>query len=263
MNIIYLSHGGGPLPLLEDPDHQPLVTSLQALAGHLPRPSAIVLISAHWEAQMPSITCGKHPELIYDYSGFPQAAYQIEYPCSGSPALAEKLQCALIQGGFEVNAEAHRGFDHGMYVPLKIMYPAADIPCVQLSLLESLNAEQHLSLGKALRNLEWANLLVIGSGASFHNISAFFAGDPQLNHKNGAFMEFLLDTLGSSAITESERWQRLAHWKQAPYAEYCHPREEHLLPLHVCYGLAGKAYEACAEVTVSGCKSAIFHWQTS
>lgn len=249
------------MPLLGDPGHRQLVTSLQDLAGRIPRPSAILLISAHWEAPVATITNGELPELIYDYSGFPEAAYHIQYPCPGSPELADQLYDALRSANIQVNLNDYRGYDHGMFVPLKIMYPGADIPCIQLSLLDSLDSEQHLSLGQALQSVEWENLLVIGSGASFHNLNAFFSHDPKLNEKNQQFMEWLRDTLSSELLSDAERRQQLAQWKNAPFAEYCHPREEHLLPLHVCYGMAGTTYRDYVEVTISGCKSAMFVWQ--
>lgn len=260
MNIVYVSHGGGPLPLLGDPDHAELIQSLQALAGSLPKPAAILLISAHWEATVATVTSGKNPGLIYDYAGFPEAAYRVQYSCQGSPLLAQRIQAAILSAGLQAKTDEQRGFDHGMFVPLKIMYPKGDIPCVQLSLLDSLDGEQHLALGRALQHIEWKDLLVIGSGASFHNINAFFAGDANLNTNNRQFMASLRDTLCNGSLSETERWQKLARWKTLPYADYCHPREEHLLPLHVCYGLAGRACDKYDEITISNCKSALFKW---
>lgn len=132
-------------------------------------------------------------------------------------------------------------FDHGLFVPLTIMYPDADIPCVQLSLLNTLVPAEHIKIGQALQTLDYDNLLVIGSGFSFHNMKAFFAPDTsESKPMNESFKNWLFTTCSSSEIDEEHRSQRLAQWTDAPAARFCHPREEHLLPLHVCYGLAGR-----------------------
>lgn len=181
-NILFISHGGGPMPLLGDPGHREMVERLQEITGKLPRPSAILLISAHWEATVPTITSGAHPELIYDYYGFPPASYEIQYPSPGEPVLAEKVKQALEMAGLPAKLNDQRGYDHGMFVPLKIMYPEADIPVVQLSLVHTLDAATHLAVGQALQALDYDKLLVIGSGFSFHNMRAFFAPDLSLIH---------------------------------------------------------------------------------
>jgi len=125
------------------------------------------VISAHWEERVPTITAQGSPPLIYDYFGFPPEAYTITYPAPGNPALAQALYGALEEEGFTPKLDTHRGFDHGLFVPLKIMYPNADIPCVQLSLIKGLDSETHLRLGKALRSLKEQNLLILGSGFRF------------------------------------------------------------------------------------------------
>jgi aromatic ring-opening dioxygenase catalytic subunit (LigB family) len=141
------------------------------------------------------------------------------------------------------------------------MYPEADIPCVQLSLVNSLNPEAHLAIGRALRALDYDNLLVIGSGFSFHNMRAFFTPNtPDIQSRNEAFEDWLEETCTDPKLTESERTQRLLHWELAPHARFCHPREEHLLPLHVCYGLAGQAARTRFEATILGKQSGMFYW---
>ena len=260
-DILFISHGGGPLPLLGDPDHQALVSSLQGYAERLPRPDAIVVISAHWEAWVPSLTAAAQPGLLYDYYGFPAAAYEVAYPCPGQPALAQQIQQHLLAAGINTDLDSARGLDHGVFVPLKVMYPDASIPCIQLSLISSLSAQQHLTLGAALRDLPVKNLLVIGSGFSFHNMSAFFAAESaKTEAMNQAFEDWLTETCASPQLTETERWQRLAHWEQAPHARFCHPREEHLLPLQVCYGMAGKVCDEHQSVRVLGRRAGMFHW---
>ena len=239
-SVIYLSHGGGPLPLLGDQGHLAMVNILREVTPTLIKPTAILVISAHWEAHIPTITSGLSPSLIYDYYGFPKEAYDIEYPAPGAPGLANKIFNLLADAGIEAQLDEQRGFDHGLFVPLKIMYPDANIPCAQLSLVNSLQAEAHIHIGKALADLKKDHVLVIGSGFSFHNLKEFFAPSTQESRsKNEAFEQWLTDTCANSLLTEKERAQRLIDWASAPAARYCHPREEHLLPLHVCYGAAG------------------------
>jgi len=259
--VVFLSHGGGPLPLLGDPGHQNLVAYLQELPKQLQRPSAILLISAHWEAETPQITAAANPALIYDYYGFPPESYQIKYPCPGEPELARQVAESLSNSGIDNELNLTRGFDHGLFVPLKLMYPDADIPCVQLSLNSNLRADTHLKIGKALQQLNYDKLLVIGSGFSFHNMREFFSPDSiESNRKNKAFELWLEQTISDVSFTEDDRWQRLMNWETAPYARFCHPREEHLLPLHVCYGLAQRRCDAHKTVEVLGKSAGMAHW---
>jgi len=240
--VLFIPHGGGPLPLLGDVGHKPMLDFLKKITPTLGRPDAILLISAHWEESIPTITSGPNPDLIYDYSGFPDEAYEITYPAPGNPALAQKIDQLLSENNIEAKLDDQRGFDHGMYVPLKLMYPEANIPCVQLSLLNSLDPDQHIKMGKALSALRQENILVIGSGFSFHNLRALMSG--RLDSKqNESFEHWLAETCTSTGFDEEQRESRLKNWKEAPGAIYCHPREEHLLPLHVCYGIAGAPAE--------------------
>lgn len=260
-NIIFISHGGGPMPLLGDPGHQEMVDRLNELRAVLPKPSAILVISAHWEDAVPAITSGSNPALIYDYYGFPKESYEIQYPAPGEPELASRIHQALAKAGIESRLDDQRGFDHGMFVPLKMMFPQADIPVVQLSLASSLDPELHLAMGEALKGLDWDNLLVVGSGFSFHNMRAFFSAPSQeVTDLNQGFEHWLLETC-SGDLSEAERRQRLVNWEQAPGARFCHPREEHLLPLHVCYGIAGSASSGEYPAKILGKESGMFHWQ--
>lgn len=260
-DILYISHGGGPMPLLGDPDHREMVDRLVEIAGKLKKPSAILVISAHWEASVPTITAGNSPALIYDYYGFPPESYQIQYPAPGEPELAASIHKTLETAGIKARLDEQRGFDHGLFVPLKLMYPQADIPCVQLSLVDSLDPEAHLEMGRALRALDYENLLVIGSGFSFHNMRAFFAPETEeIKAANQGFEDWLEETAASELLTEEERYARLLHWEKAPYARFCHPREEHLLPLHVCYGMAGRACDEHIAARILRKQSGLFHW---
>lgn len=259
--IIYLSHGGGPMPLLGDSDHQEMVSTLKMLAKRVGKPSAILVVSAHWEARLPTVTCGQTPRLIYDYGGFPKEAYNIQYPCLGEPELANRVYDAILEQGLDARRDDQRGFDHGVFVPLSIMYPEADIPCVQLSLVQSLDANLHIKMGKALCNLTWDNLLVIGSGFSFHNMRAFSSSSmSKENVKNQAFQQWLKATVSDNTISESIREQQLVNWEKAPHARFCHPREEHLLPLHVCYGMASNPCDEFYSIEIMKKQSSMFFW---
>jgi aromatic ring-opening dioxygenase catalytic subunit (LigB family) len=142
------------------------------------------------------------------------------------------------------------------------MYPEADIPCIQLSLLKSLDPDSHISLGKSLQAIEREDLLIIGSGFSFHNMRAFFSKDNELTlGMNQSFEEWLRDTCANQSMTESERRLRLLRWETAPNARYCHPREEHLLPLHVCYGYAEAPCSEAYSLEILGKNASMYLWQ--
>jgi len=258
--VLYIPHGGGPLPLLGDPDHQQLVDFLQRIPSSLRKPSAIVLISAHWEQEQATITSGATPELMYDYYGFPAASYRIQYPAPGAPALAKKIYALLRSAGIVARLDERRGFDHGLFVPLKIMYPEAEIPCVQLSLLAGLDPKAHIALGKALAPLRNEDILIVGSGFSFHNLRAFFAGPSGMpDQRNEAFNGWLIATCTDERLSAEEREGRLVAWEAAPHAR-CHPREEHLLPLHVCFGMAQVKARLVFDQEVMGKKASAFLW---
>ena len=209
------------------------------MASTMPQPDAIVVVSAHWEERVPSITAAQSPSLIYDYYGFPPESYEIEYPCAGEPVLAGEIHRLLGVRGIDARLDESRGLDHGVFVPLKLMYPGANIPCVQLSLVNTLDPAQHIDIGYALRNLHEQNVLLIGSGFSFHNLKAFFApGTAESARLNDAFEGWLQVVCGGTEHSEEQRRELLVRWSSAPGARYCHPREEHLLPLHVSYGAA-------------------------
>lgn len=238
--VLYIPHGGGPMPLLGDPDHKDMVDFLSTIGSRIAKPSAILVISAHWEETQPTITGREYPGLLYDYYGFPEESYTIQYPAPGHPALARDIHRVLKQSGIEARLDDRRSFDHGLFVPLKIMYPDASFPCVQLSLVSGLDPGVHIRLGQALATLRTQNVLILGSGFSFHNMRAFFSPNPDdTDTRNEAFQQWLLDTCTSTDIPAEKRQQRLIEWERAPSARYCHPREEHLIPLLVCYGCAG------------------------
>ena len=261
INTVFISHGGGPLPVLGDPGHAEMVSTLKKLAEELPRPKAILVISAHWEANHPTVTSASKPGMMYDYEGFPDEAYQLQYPSPGEPELADKVVSALMDAGIAAESSPERPYDHGLYIPLMLMYPEADIPAIQLSLVKGLNPDEHLRIGEALQGLDYDDLLIIGSGFSFHNMRAFFIPEsPDMHAANAAFQNWLEETCMSKELPEEERRKRLQHWAEAPSARYCHPREEHLLPLHVCYGIAGRAADEYIATTILGKASGMYAW---
>lgn len=258
---LFLSHGGGPMPLLGDTGHQEMVSCLTNLAASIPKPDALLVVSAHWEEEVPTVTSGKNPSLIYDYYGFPEESYHIQYPCVGDPVLANEVHKLLEIASIEARLDEKRGFDHGVFVPLKLMYPDAKIPCVQLSLVDTLDPARHIEIGQALRQLNQKNVLVIGSGFSFHNLRAFFAADTMESRElNRSFEEWLANTCCNSDYSEEERTQILVRWSDAPGARYCHPREEHLLPLHVCYGVAHAPCSERFRLSIMNKESSVYLW---
>lgn len=241
MPVVFVPHGGGPMPLLGDPSHVELVGFMQSLAADLPRPSAILVVTAHWEEEVASITNAPAPGMLYDYYGFPSESYEFIYPAPGSPALAKQIQQLLLNHTLDARLDNQRAYDHGTFVPLMLIYPDADTPVVQLSLLTSLDPATHIALGKALAPLREQGVLIVGSGMSFHNMRAFFSGDPSVKGKSEAFDVWLTETLVSEQLDNAEREARLRTWSTAPQARFSHPREEHLLPLHVCFGAASQS----------------------
>jgi 4,5-DOPA dioxygenase extradiol len=258
--VIYFSHGGGPLPILGDASHQAMIDFMLRLPSQLKKPEAILVISAHWEESVATLLGAPAPSMFYDYYGFPDEAYDITYPAPGSPELADRIAGWLNQNNIPVRIDPQRGFDHGLFIPLKLMYPQADIPALQFSLLRGLDPAAHLSLGKALRALMDENILVVGSGFSFHNMQAFaWEGGRKPDAANDGFQNWLIDVC-TSPISQSEREERLIAWKKAPSARYCHPREEHLMPLHVCAGMADKAATTIFDDYILGKRAIAFLW---
>jgi 4,5-DOPA dioxygenase extradiol len=236
--IVYFGHGGGPLPILGDPGHKSMLDFLGRLPAMLEKPEAILVISAHWEETAATLLGAENPSMFYDYYGFPPQAYEIQYPAPGNPDLASKIAAELERHHIPARIDPERGYDHGLFIPLKMMYPKADIPCLQLSLLRGLNPGAHIALGNALRPFLSENILVVGSGFSFHNMGAFrWQGSGQADAANDLFQDWLIDVC-TGDTTQTERERRMTAWAEHPSARYCHPREEHLLPLHVCLGMA-------------------------
>jgi aromatic ring-opening dioxygenase catalytic subunit (LigB family) len=235
---LFIAHGGGPCFFM---DWNPPDTwrSLEAWLRGLPaevglKPRALLVVSAHWEAERYSVTAHAQPPLIYDYYGFPQHTYELQYPAPGEPALASEVVRRLSAAGLPAELDGERGFDHGVFVPLKLIYPQADIPVVQLSLRAGLNPAEHLAVGAALAPLRDEGVLIVGSGYSYHNMRGYGGAG------RGPSIEF--DRWLNEALTADPetRNERLRDWERAPSARAAHPREEHLLPLMIAAGAAGQ-----------------------
>jgi aromatic ring-opening dioxygenase catalytic subunit (LigB family) len=235
---IYLSHGGGPCFFMPPPPEEParwvgMEAYLKSLPSLLPRkPDVLLVISAHWEMPQPTVLTQAHPALLFDYSNFPPYTYELSYPAPGAPDLAAKVRALLSEAGIESGEDGARNFDHGIFVPLKVAFPDADIPILQLSLRGDLDPAFHIAVGKALAGLRRENIVIIGSGLSFHNLRGI--ADPRLNEPAAVFDNWLTETL--CKLPAAEREARLVQWTKAPFARQIHPREEHLLPLMVATG---------------------------
>lgn len=241
MPILFVAHGGGPLPLLNDPSHQQHRAFLTTVAEQLPKPTAILLITAHWESNEVALASNPAPGMLYDYSGFPAECYHYRYPAPGAPQLAVQVQQLLQNQAIPCRLDNERAYDHGTFVPLMLMYPEANVPVLQMSLLRNLDAASHLKIGEALSELRAQGVLIVGSGMSFHNLRALMSGDPKTPSLSTQFDQWLTDAVTAEP---AQALPLLADWQQAPAALFAHPRAEHLLPLHVCAGAAAAAGRA-------------------
>jgi aromatic ring-opening dioxygenase catalytic subunit (LigB family) len=239
MPVVYVPHGGGPWPFVDmglgdRAELDGLAAYLRSLEALPPtKPQALLVISAHWEEAVPTVMTAERPPLLFDYYGFPPESYQLTWPAPGHPELAGRVQRLLQGAGFATAANAERGFDHGTFVPLKLTYPAAEVPTVQLSLKRGLDPAEHLAIGRALAPLRDEGVFIVGSGMSYHNLRAFDG--------SGRDVAAAFDAWLTEAVIQDpeERARRLARWAGAPSARQAHPREEHLLPLMVAAGAAG------------------------
>lgn len=240
----FVSHGGGPWPFMKD-QYGATYDVLEASLADMPRqvggkPKAVLVVSGHWEERAPTLSSGEQPPMIYDYSGFPAHTYQVRYDAPGEPALAERAAALLQEAGFPAQLDARRGFDHGTFSMLTPVFPEADVPVVQLSLLHGFDPLRHIAMGRALRPLRAEGVLIVGSGLSYHNLRQFGPGGKLASHEFDDWLQLVL-----LRLTPSERTAALLNWDQAPYARMAHPREEHLLPLMVALGAAEEEEAAC------------------
>lgn len=238
MPSFYLPHGGGPCFFMDwDPPETwtGMADFLGGLGSDLPaRPQAILMVSAHWAAAAFTVASNAKPPLIYDYYGFPEHTYRLTYDAPGDPALARRVAALLETAGQPAREDAERGYDHGVFIPLKLMFPEADIPVVALSLRADLDPAAHLSAGRALAPLREEGVLIVGSGMSFHNMRGY--GDPRYGPVSDSFDAWLTEALEQDDA--AARTAALIDWAAAPGGLQSHPRgqEEHLIPLMVAAG---------------------------
>jgi aromatic ring-opening dioxygenase catalytic subunit (LigB family) len=237
----FIFHGGGPCFFMDwDPPHtwDGLRGWLESVPSALPEtPKAIVVVTAHWEEAEFTVSSAPKHDLLYDYSGFPGHTYALKYDAVGDASLAQQIQSLAQSAGIACQLDAKRGWDHGVFIPLKVMFPEADIPVVALSLKKGLNPLEHIAMGKVLESLREQGVLIFASGASYHNLRGLFSGNPKAVEHAKRFDVWLNKSVTSH--NASQRQNALEHWRNAPYAQDAHPREEHLLPLMVMVGAAG------------------------
>lgn len=238
---LFIPHGGGPCFFMHwtmgPPDTwDKMAEWLRGLGAAVGgRPKALIVISAHWEEPEFSVTEAPRPPLLFDYYGFPEHTYRLTYPAAGSAELATRIKHLLAEAGIAARGDGARGFDHGVFIPFKLIYPDADIPIVQLSLKAGLAPGEHIAAGGALAPLRDEGVLIVGSGMSYHNMRGF--GSAGSTSASDAFDAALTEAV---ALPSAEmRNERLGAWASLPHARSCHPREEHLLPLMVAAGAAG------------------------
>lgn len=233
----YISHGGGPWPWVEGrmrETHRNLEAALQQLPQLVGvTPEAVLIISAHWEEKDFTVQSNPNPSMLYDYNNFPANTYQVRYPAPGAPQLAEQVQSLLQDAGIAARLDPVRGFDHGTFVPMAVIYPDANVPILQLSLKRGLDPQDHLAAGRALATLRSKGVLIVGSGSSYHNLRML---GPESKEPSAEFDVWLDHTLEGTNF--DERTRALTSWESAPSARIAHPREEHLLPLMVAVGAA-------------------------
>ncbi len=235
----FISHGGGPWPYI--PEMKAMFEKTAQWMSKLPqtlpeKPKAILSISGHWEENQFTVATSAQPPMIFDYSGFPEYTYRISYPAPGAPDLAAQVQSLLSKTGIQSKTDPHHGYDHGTFVPLVLMYPNADVPVLSMSMKSNYDPAEHIRMGEALQPLRDEGVLIIGSGLTYHNMRGFRTpGADSVSKQFGGWLEKVV-----TLKDPTRREEKLLHWEEAPAARQAHPREDHLLPLMVVAGAAGK-----------------------
>lgn len=252
--LMFMSHGGGPAFFMKGMSpgdmmynmgpHSEVVSWYKGLAKTFSQPKAIVVVSAHWEEHQVTVIRTDTNSLLYDYYGFPDDTYKLTYDAPGSLEVADRVAGLLKNNGIESESTKSRGLDHGVFIPLKLLYPEANIPVIQISLLASLDPRKHYKLGEALAPLLEEGVAIIGSGQATHNLRQL----RQLGTSSGTskgnlqFLEWLDNVVTNESLSPAQREDELCKWSEAPGGREAHPREEHLIPLMVIAGAAkGKA----------------------
>lgn len=230
---LFISHGS-PMLALEPGDSGP---ALARLAAEMPRPRAIVIVSAHWESAELLVNGNPQPETWHDFGGFPPALFAVQYPAKGMPEMAQHVVALLAASGLPARIDQERPLDHGVWVPLSLMYPQADIPVVQVSLPSRMGPAMQTRVGKALASLREEEVLVIGSGSITHNLREldWHAGPESVEPWAKAFRDWMIEKLAADDDDALHDYRRLA-----PNAVRNHPSDEHLLPLYFARGAGGE-----------------------
>ncbi|KAL0808434.1 hypothetical protein ABMA28_012896 [Loxostege sticticalis] len=242
---LFVNHGGGPNPVLGVKSNLEFAKSLREVKNYVDfsRLKGILLVTAHWEADIVSISSGEKHELLFDYYNFPPESYEYKYGGRGDPILARKVYDALSKEGIPSRLDDKRGWDHGVFIPMMLIRPEADIPIVQVSVLKNHDAKQHYEIGKVLYQFRKDGIAVLGSGLSYHNMKSMKAmrgveiKDGELDIQNEEFDSFLNKVCTSDEQTR----EGLLSWRKVPGALEAHPEGEadHFMPLVVAAGAAG------------------------
>ena len=236
---LFVSHGS-PMIALDDTPATRFLRSLGArIEAACGRPQAVLCVSAHWETAAPAVAGSPRPETIHDFYGFPPELYALRYPAPGAPGLARRAATLVQAAGLPCAIDPDWGLDHGAWIPLSMMWPAADIPVVQLAIQQSLGPAHHLRLGQALAPLRREGVLVLGSGGAVHNIRDALTraarGDTAPPDWAEAFVAWL-----DTALMQEREDDLVDYRRRAPAAALAHPRDEHLLPLFVALGAGSR-----------------------
>jgi aromatic ring-opening dioxygenase catalytic subunit (LigB family) len=240
---LFIPHGGGPWPFMPPPPGQidiweKLAAYLRSIPATLPtRPKATLVVSGHWETPRPAVNVNPAPPLLFDYYNFPERTYRLTYPAPGARELGAHVRQLLDAVGIASDEEHPRGFDHGVFIPLMLIYPEADVPILQIWLQHKAPVETHLAIGRALAPLRDEGVLIVGSGMSYHNLREFFSPNEGARKAAAEFDAFLKEAVETK--DPSSRETKLRDWRNAPGALASHPTAEHLEPLFVVAGAAG------------------------
>lgn len=246
--VYFIPHGGGPWPFMEFPKDaagkgpwDELGAFLSGLSKDIgKKPKAVLVVSGHWEREpLVTLSTAAKPGMLFDYSNFPPHTYQLSYPAPGDPDVARHVMDVLAKSGIRSRGDDTRGFDHGVFIPFMLIYPDADVPIVMISLDSDLTAATHLKLGAALQSLRDEDILIVGSGMSYHNMRKFRSDEPTHVDEARRFDSWLTDAVEMADV--AERNSTLSHWNDNPDARACHvPDHDHLVPLFVAAGAAGE-----------------------
>lgn len=246
--VLFIPHGGGPWPFMDGPegtlaDEDPwkeLEVFLKGIDASLDRkPKAVLVISAHWEkVDMLTVSTAARPPMLFDYYGFPPHTYELDYPAPGAPFIAEHVRDVLREAGIKTAADSERGFDHGVFIPFMVAYPHADMPLIMMSLDPDLSTATHFRIGQALETLRDEDILIVGSGLSYHNMRMFYRRDAAHEQAAARFDDWLTEAVAIE--NPLKRAERLGEWENNPDAQAAHlPDHDHLVPVFVAAGAAG------------------------